>query len=60
MKVLVNQIAIIKTLKAQLMLGFLFFWAGCSQHRQEIQLSGLTMGTTYIIKIVEPPSQMDL
>ncbi len=60
MIVLVNQIAIIKTLKAQLMLGFLFFWAGCSQHRQEIQLSGLTMGTTYIIKIVEPPSQMDL
>ena len=39
-------------LKAQLLLGFLLLWAGCSPPMVENSFSGQTMGTTYSIKII--------
>lgn len=42
------------------MLGFLFIWTGCSNPKHEIQLTGLTMGTTYSIKITDPPRHLDI
>ena len=41
-------------LKAQLLLGFLLFWIGCSAPGVEQSFSGQTMGTTYSIKIISP------
>ena len=41
-------------LKAQLLLGFLLFWTGCSAPGVELSFSGQTMGTTYSIKIISP------
>ncbi|MEO2186053.1 MAG: FAD:protein FMN transferase, partial [bacterium] len=38
--------------KAQLLLGFLVCLIGCSQQRDLIHFSGLTMGTTYSIKVI--------
>ena len=39
-------------LKAQLLLGFLLLWAGCSSPMVENSFSSQTMGTTYSIKII--------
>ena len=39
-------------LKAQLLLGFLFFWIGCSTPRDITNFTGHTMGTTFSIKII--------
>ena len=42
----------IRKLKAQLLLGFLVFWTGCSAPRDIIIFTGHTMGTTFAIKII--------
>ena len=42
----------IRKLRAQLLLGFLVFWTGCSAPRDIIIFTGNTMGTTFIIKII--------
>ena len=39
-------------LKAQLLLGFLLFWIGCSTPRDITNFTGHTMGTTFSIKII--------
>ena len=44
---------------ARLLLGFLFFWIGCSSPREVIQFSGRTMGTTYSIKIIPDAMRID-
>lgn len=43
---------------ARLMLGFLFIWASCSLPKNQIEIRGLTMGTTYTIKII--PSEKNV
>ena len=43
-------------LKAQLLLGFLFFWIGCSTPRDITNFTGHTMGTTFSIKIIPAES----
>ena len=42
----------IRKLRAQLLLGFLVFWTGCSAPRDIIIFTGNTMGTTFTIKII--------
>tara|TARA_Y100001934_G_scaffold276288_1_gene372443 strand:- start:192 stop:1265 length:1074 start_codon:yes stop_codon:yes gene_type:complete len=39
--------------KAQLLLGFLFFYTSCEQENGELSINGETMGTTYSIKIID-------
>ena len=43
-------------LKAQLLLGFLVLWTGCSAPREIINFTGNTMGTTFAIKIISSKS----
>ncbi len=45
--------------KAQLLLGFFVCLIGCSQQRDLIHFSGLTMGTTYSIKAIPLEKNMD-
>jgi thiamine biosynthesis lipoprotein len=45
--------------KAQLLLGFLVFLFGCSQQKDLIYFSGLTMGTTYSIKAIPLEKNID-
>ena len=41
-------------LKAQLMLGFLLLFNSCTSFEKQYVISGNTMGTTYLVKIVAP------
>ena len=43
---------------ARLMLVFLFIWASCSLPKDQIEIRGLTMGTTFTIKII--PSEKNV
>jgi len=45
--------------KAQLLLGFLVYLIGCSQQKDLIHFSGLTMGTTYTIKAIPLENNID-
>ena len=47
-------------IKAQLMLGFLFFYTSCEQQNKMSLLTGGTMGTTYSIKIVQNTDLIDI
>lgn len=47
-------------LKAQLMLGFLFIWTSCSKPNEKFEISGLTMGTTFSIKIIPTSTDFDI
>ena len=47
-------------IKAQLMLGFLFFYTACEQQNKMSLLTGETMGTTYSIKIVQNTDHIDI
>ena len=44
---------------AQLLLGFFVLIIGCGSHRDLIQISGQTMGTTYSIKIILESEQIN-
>jgi thiamine biosynthesis lipoprotein len=46
--------------KAQLLLGFFVCLTGCSQQRDLIHFSGLTMGTTYSIKAIPLEKNTDI
>ena len=47
-------------LKAQLMLGFLLLFNSCTSFENQYVISGNTMGTTYLVKIVAPDNANDL
>ena len=47
-------------IKAQLMLGFLFFYTSCEQQNKMSLLTGNTMGTTYSIKIIQSNDRMNI
>ena len=47
-------------IKAQLMLGFLFFHTSCEQQNKMSLLTGNTMGTTYSIKIIQSNDRMNI
>ncbi len=54
-----NCIKQIYFIKAQLLLGFFVLIIGCDRHRQMVQFSGQTMGTTYSIKIIPKTNHVD-
>ena len=47
-------------LKAQLMLGFLLLFNSCTSFENQYVISGNTMGTTYLVKIVAPDNANDM
>ena len=47
-------------IKAQLLLGFLFFHTSCEQQNKMSLLTGNTMGTTYSIKIIQSNDRMNI
>ena len=47
-------------LKAQLMLGFLLLFNSCTSFEKQYVISGNTMGTTYLVKIVAPDNANDM
>ena len=47
-------------IKAQLLLGYLFFHTSCEQQNKMSLLTGNTMGTTYSIKIIQSNDRMNI
>ena len=48
------------SLKAQLMLGFLLFFIRCADIENQYTISGNTMGTTYLVKIITPNNNYEI
>ena len=48
------------SLKAQLMLGFLLFFIRCADIENQYTISGNTMGTTYLVKIITPDNNYEI
>ena len=48
------------SLKAQLMLGFLLFFIRCADIENQYTISGNTMGTTYLVKIIAPDKNYEI
>ena len=46
--------------RAQLLLGFLLFFIGCAGERNQYVISGNTMGTTFLVKLVSSESSIDI
>jgi len=48
------------SLKARPLLGFLLFFSGCGNERNQFTINGNTMGTTYSIKFVSSTTNIDI
>ncbi len=48
------------SLKARPLLGFLLFFSGCGNVRNQFTINGNTMGTTYSIKFVSSTTNIDI
>jgi len=59
MIVLANYHIRVIIIKAQLMLGFLFLFSGCTKNRIETTIIGNTMGTTYLVKLILENDSLD-
>ena len=48
------------SIRAQLLLGFLLFFISCAGERNQYVISGNTMGTTFLVKLVSSESGIDI